>query len=163
MNNPKANRFLLDTNILLGIVREADWAIDALKRLDLEDKEIILFTSIICKGEILVLGNRHKWGREKRARLDEILNTIPCLDINEQSPKTYSEIHAWTHGKPLIDSSIQNPPPKPAISMKEHDIWIAATAYDYKATLVSADKDFNHLNGVWIEVIYVDQHSSNSN
>ena len=47
--------------------------------------------------------------------------------------------------------------------MKEHDIWIAATAYDYKAALVSADKDFNHLNGVWIEVIYVDQHSSNSN
>ncbi len=163
MKTPKANRFLLDTNILLGIVREADWAIDALKRLDLEDKKNILFTSIICKGEILVLGNRNKWGREKRARLDEILNRIPCLDINEQSLKTYSEIHAWTHGKSRIDSSIQNPSPKPAISMKDHDIWIAATAYDYKAALVSADKDFNHLNGVWIEVIYVDQHSSNSN
>ena len=53
MNNPKANRFLLDTNILLGIVREADWAIDALKRLDLEDKEIILLHPLFVRERFL--------------------------------------------------------------------------------------------------------------
>ena len=41
--------------------------------------------------------------------------------------------------------------------MKQNDLWIAATAHATKTTLVSTDTDFDHLNSVWIESIYVDQ------
>ena len=42
--------------------------------------------------------------------------------------------------------------------MGKNDIWIAATAHASKATLLSTDKDFDHLDGVWLKRLYVDPH-----
>ncbi len=44
-------RFLLDTNMLLGFIREAPWAIQARTEFDLANQETIIFTSIVCHGE----------------------------------------------------------------------------------------------------------------
>ena len=41
--------------------------------------------------------------------------------------------------------------------MTQNDLWIAATAHETRATLLSTDKDFDHLNRVWIRFAYVDQ------
>ena len=41
--------------------------------------------------------------------------------------------------------------------MAQNDLWIAATAYESKATLISTDKDFKRLEDVWIDYVYVDQ------
>lgn len=41
--------------------------------------------------------------------------------------------------------------------MSQNDLWIAATAYANGAALVSTDGDFNHLNEIWLQLIYVDQ------
>ena len=41
--------------------------------------------------------------------------------------------------------------------MKQNDIWIATTAHVSDAVLLSTDKDFEHLNDVWLKFIYVDQ------
>ena len=41
--------------------------------------------------------------------------------------------------------------------MTQNDLWIAATAHVSKTKLLSTDKDFNHLNGIWLESVYVDQ------
>jgi predicted nucleic acid-binding protein len=43
------------------------------------------------------------------------------------------------------------------MSMKQNDLWIAATAVATGATLVTTDKDFDHLNGLWLERVLVDQ------
>ena len=48
-------------------------------------------------------------------------------------------------------------PPTPAVSMKQNDIWIAATAHVSQATLLSTDRDFEHLHGIWVDYSYVDQ------
>lgn len=151
------SRFLLDTNILLGFVREAAWAIKARADHGLGDSETMVFTSVICKGEILALAEKLGWGKDKRRRLDDILETIPTLDINQPAIlDAYARIYAWTHGKPVAaPRSVL--PPKPAVSMKQNDMWIAATTHASDATLLSTDTDFEHLAGIWLDFVRVDQ------
>lgn len=39
--------------------------------------------------------------------------------------------------------------------MGKNDIWIAATASVFNLTLVTTDKDFEHLDGVYLKVKYI--------
>ncbi len=147
--------FLLDTGLLLGLTREASWARQAFEQLNLNDREAAAFTSVICHGEILALAEKNGWGEKKRVRLDSILRGLPKLDINrEKVLNAYARIYAWTHGNP-VDDPCGAPPPKPAVSMSQNDLWIAATAHAYSAVLLSTDKGFVHLNGVWLDFIYI--------
>ena len=149
-------RFLLDTGVLLGFVREASWAIRAWKELNLGDRQTIVFTSIICRGELLALAEKHGWERNKRTRLEEALDEFPSLEIDEEIVRAYALIDAWTHGK-RVAAPNQTLPPKPAVPMAKNDLWIAASAHVSKSTLLSTDKDFCHLNEIWINFTYIDQ------
>ena len=152
-----ANRFLLDTGMLLGFIREAPWALRVRTQCDLGNEETMVFTSVICQGELRALAEKFGWVKDKRIQLEDVLNKFPTLDINKQPIlNAYALIDAWTHGKTVV-SPRQTPPPKPAVPMKQNDLWIAATVHESKATLLSTDKDFDHLNGVWISFVYVDQ------
>ena len=143
--------------MLLGFVREASWAIRAREMFDLGDSATMVFTSIICWGELLALAEKNGWGWNKRHRLEQVLEDFPTVDINKKGVlSAYALIDAWTHGTPVA-SPAQTPPPRPAVSMTQNDLWIAATAHETKATLLSTDKDFDHLNRVWIRFAYVDQ------
>lgn len=51
-------RFLLDTGVLLGFIRKAEWAERVSEELNLDSKEAIIFTSIICVGELLALSEK---------------------------------------------------------------------------------------------------------
>ena len=157
MNTPIMSRFLLDTNILLGFIREAQWALRARADHNLGDRETLVFTSVICQGEMLALAEKNGWGHKKRTRLEQVLNEIPTLGISRRSIlDAYARIDAWTHGR-LVASPNNSPPPKPAVSMKQNDIWIAATAHASGATLLSTDTDFQHLDKIWFEFIYINQ------
>jgi hypothetical protein len=59
-------RFLLDTNLLLGFIREAPWAIRARNEFDLGDRDSMVFTSIVCQGEILALAEKRGWGTNQK-------------------------------------------------------------------------------------------------
>lgn len=151
-------RFLLDTGMLLGLTRKATWARRTLDRLHLDDQETATFTSVICHGELLALAEKNGWGEERRTELANTLAKVPTLDINKQAIlNAYALIDAWTHGK-SVTAPHNVSPPEPAISMGKNDLWIAATAHASKATLLSTDKDFDHLNDVWLKRIYVDPH-----
>ena len=149
--------FLLDTGLLLGLARKAPWARHTLDQLPLNHQETAAVTSVICRGEILALAEKFGWGEEKRWQLENILNRLPVLDIDRRSIlDAYALIDAWTHGK-SVDSPKRVPPPKPAVPMTQNDLWIAATAYATEATLVSTDRDFSHLDKVWLRFIHVNQ------
>ena len=150
-------RFLQDTNLLLGFIREAPWAIRARAEFELGNRETMVFTSVICRGEILALAEKNGWGSDKRTRLSQVLNKVPTLDIGRQSIlDAYARIDAWTHGKPVASPG-NAPPPKPAVPMKQNDLWIAATAHASQAALLSTDQDFQHLDNIGFEFIYVSQ------
>ena len=151
------NRFLLDTNMLLGFAREAPWARWANEEFRFGATETMVLTSVVCRGEILALAEKRGWGRRSRMNLEDILNRFPTLDINRQPIlNAYARIDAWTHGR-AVDSPGDTAPPKPAIAMTQNDLWIAATAHVSRTTLLSTDKDFDHLDGVWLQSVYVDQ------
>lgn len=148
-------RYLLDTGLLLGFSRDASWAITARETLNLGDTETMVFTSVICQGEILALAEKNGWGANRRGRLERLLDRIPKLGINRKEiVGAYALIDAWTHGNALV-SPQGAPPPKPAVPMKQNDMWIAATAHVSRATLVSTDKDFTHLDKSWLTLAYV--------
>lgn len=151
-------RFLLDTGMLLGLTRKAPWARRTLDRVHLDDQETATFTSVICHGELLALAEKNGWGERRRTELASTLAKVPTLDINKQAIlNAYALIDAWTHGK-SVTTPHNVSPPEPAISMGKNDIWIAATAHASKATLLSTDKDFDHLDSVWLKHLYVDLH-----
>lgn len=150
-------RYLLDTNLLLGFTRSADWAQWAYKEFDLGAETTMVFTSVICRGELLALAEKNGWGEAKRKSLVEVLNRFPTVDLNKDTILNhYAALDTWTHGRTLVDTTRPDPP-KPAVSMKQNDLWIAATAVATGATLMTTDKDFDHLNGLWLERVLVDQ------
>lgn len=121
----------------------------------------MVFTSVICRGELLALAEKRGWGEGKRERLEEVLHKFPALDINREDVlKAYALIDAWTHGKLLDSPEHAFPHPKPARPMSKNDIWIAATASASGAVLLSTDKDFAHLHDKWITFVYVDPRMS---
>lgn len=110
-------RFLLDTNLLLGFTRDASWAMQADAQYNLSDPETMVFTSVICRGEMLALAEKNGWGNKIRTRLEQVLSGVPTLDIRSKSIlDAYARIDAWTHGTPVV-SPQNTPPPKPAIAM----------------------------------------------
>ena len=148
-------RFLLDTNLLLGFTRKAPWAVQARAEFKLGDPETMVFTSVVCQGEILALAEKNGWGSNRRTHLERILAEVPALDIGERTMlDAYARIDAWTHGKPVA-SPQRAPPPKPAVSMKQNDLWIAAAAHVSRAALLSTDTDFRHLDSTWFRFIHV--------
>lgn len=150
--------FLLDTGMLLGIIKQAPWAQRTRSECNLDDQRTVVTTSVVCHGEIMAISEKRKWGDRKRAQLTKLLNEVPAIDINRQPIlNAYARIDTWTRGSSVIDQ--KTPPPKPAVRMAKNDLWIAATAHVTNAALLSTDRGFEHLDSVWIEFIYVDQRS----
>ena len=83
-----------------------------------------------------------------------MLRRIPVVDINtDRIIQRYAEVDAYSQGK---DRSKPLPSGMSSRNMGKNDIWIAATASVLNATLVTTDTDFDHLNGVFLNVAYVD-------
>ena len=150
-------RYLLDTNILLGFARKAHWARRAYEQFNLGSPEVISFTSVVCIGEILAIAERNGWGAKKRTTFDRALSELFDLPIKDPDIlKAYALIDAWSRGIPVAAPG-DAPPPKSAAPMSKNDLWIAATAHVSGAILLSTDKDFGHLDGVWFKYEFVDQ------
>ena len=150
------SRYLLDTNMLLGFVRRAAWALTIREEYNLADPGSAVFTSIVCKGEIQALAEKFGWGSNKRSELQRVLRVVPTLYLDDEVVSAYALIDAWTHGT-TVDSPNRVPPPQPAVAMSQNDIWIAATAHAKESVLISTDGDFDHLKEDWLRLIYVDQ------
>lgn len=150
-------RFLLDTGILLGFCRESEGARRLNEEHNLSDEGVTTaFTSVVCQGEILALAEKIGWEEKRRDLLEEILSGLLVTDINfAPILNAYARIDAWSAGKPVTAPN-QTPPLESSKTMGKNDLWVAATAHVSEATLITTDKDFDHLNGIWFEVIYVD-------
>ena len=150
-------RFLLDTNILLGLTRKAPWANWAYSHFDLGSPAVIYYTSVVCVGELRALAEKFGWGRQNRTRMDSVLKELPVLPIKEPDILTaYALIDAWSSGRKVTAPGGASPP-KPAVKMGKNDLWVAATAHASGAILLSTDGDFEHLDGVWFRYEPVDQ------
>lgn len=144
----------IDTNILIHLLRGSDLvpAIrEELERLGTEDTIIL---SIVSIGEIESIAHQRNYGKKKRDRLKKLIKDflvvpVTSLDLVER----YAEVDAYSQGK-LSNNTL--PSGLSSRNMGKNDLWIAATASITNSTLVSADRDFEHLDGVYLDFVYID-------
>lgn len=144
--------YFLDTNILVLYLREHPLVknLQEIFHLDIDPNE--LFTSAICIGELKSLAIQNKWGSRRTLAVDGLRNFMIVVDeLEEIVLERYAEIDAFSQGRlegrQLIGS---------ARNMGKNDLWIAATASVLNATLITTDKDFQHLHTHFLEVAYFD-------
>jgi tRNA(fMet)-specific endonuclease VapC len=146
--------YLLDTGLLLGHIRGADYANLAERRYSLSQPPNVSLVSVVSKGEIYSLAIQLNWGERKKQELDSLLRRIPVVDINtDRIIQRYAEIDAYSQSK---DRTKPLPSGVSSRNMGKNDLWIAATTSVLNAILVTTDTDFDHLNGVFLNVAYID-------
>jgi len=145
-------KFLLDTGIVLGYARSAGYAEYVDKKFDIFANTPLI--SVVSKGEIYSLAIQRNWGPNKLKLLDELLRKLPVVDINDdQIIRRYAEIDTYSLGKNSAKPLSRGQTARP---MGKNDLWIAATASVLKASLLTTDHDFDHLNTIFLDVVHID-------
>jgi len=148
-------RFIFDTGVIVGYVRDAGYSQYVDKKYQALEPPNMSLISAVSKGEIYSLAIQFGWGEAKKRKLQEILVKLPAVDIRRtQIIERYSEIDTYSQAK---NPAKPLPTGATAIKMGKNDIWIAATASVLNAKLVTIDRDFDHLNAVFLDVLFIDQ------
>ncbi len=136
-----AQGFILDTSVLVHLARARDLGqkIDAKFAL-----RGALHRSMICVvtvGECLALAKHRNWGADKTQRLRTMLEQLVVIDLNQRAIlDAYAE----------IDEACRHHP------IGQNDMWIAAVCRATGVTLLTTDKDFDHLHPTLIQRIWID-------
>ena len=148
--------FVLDTGVVLGFIRGAAYAGYVEKKYAPSKAPNLASVSVVTVAEIQSFALRRNWGANKQNALAELLRTIPATAIRHSSIiQKFAEIDAFNHRQhPTLQ------PPAAGHTMGDNDIWVAATASVLKATLLTTDRDFDHLDGAFLRVAYIDQSST---
>ena len=130
--------FLLDTAAVSALMREDPGMISWLSGISSADRVI---TCVVVRGEILFGLQRLARG-ERRAALEmkaqEVFAVLPCEGIPPGADEHYATVKLAQQrlGLPLDDN----------------DLWIAATALAFDATIVSRDMDFQRVSELSVKV-----------
>ena len=138
--------YLLDTSILLHLVRGKATGsyIKATFQLGQQNPKPLI--CVVTLGEIWSLARENGWRAAKRAALAAMLADLVTVDLNSDDMiEAYVEIE---------DASRRAA--GGAVSMGKNDVWIAAVAKVTGATLLTCDKDFDHLDPGQISRVYID-------
>lgn len=147
---------VIDTCVLIHIVRDTITGKNCLDALQKFDEAPNIIISVVTKAELQSFILQNNWGKQKVERLNKILGEITCVDINNSDKLllgSYTEVDAFSKRK--IKDKSGNLLSGSARKMGKNDVWIAATAYALDIPLMTTDGDFDHLNGVFLNVIKV--------
>lgn len=136
-------RFVLDTNVVVQLLRwnEIGRRIDA--RFGLLASPMPPMISAVSLGEARSLARQWSWGAEKVAHLHALLLRFVVVDIRtEPVVARYVEID---HGSRTLGRK-----------MNQNDLWIAAAAAATSATLLTTDRDFDHLDASLVRCVWID-------
>lgn len=127
-----AENLLLDTNILVHAVRNNATGQFVKQHYGLLVREPVPFVSVVSDGELRSLIQQFSWGRHNAEQARFYLASFYRLTIDNPA---ILEAYA------LIDNLSRSV----GVRMGKNDLWIAATAHAFDATLVTTDADFGHL------------------
>ena len=142
--------YLFDTNIILHFVRDSQEYERWNQIYQFFDTNNVVLTSLISVGEMESLAHQLNWGAAKRQKLADILSQTEIVDLNNQIALTYARIDAYSQNK-LKNNPL--PTGLTARNMGKNDIWLAATAHLVGFKFVTTDHDFDHLQGVYIDLL----------
>jgi predicted nucleic acid-binding protein len=140
--------YLLDTNIVLTYLRKAQESIQLEQKLLLLRPENTLIVSVVSVGEMRSIAMQNAWGEQRLTRLEDFFLRLMIAEINVDSViKRYAEIDAYSQGRhPAIKGAFS---PR---NMGKNDLWIAATASILGVELITMDRDFDHLDTIFIQL-----------
>jgi len=141
--------YLFDSSILLHYVRQTTIMVEVERVYDPFGSDNEAWICIVSKGELRSISLQNEWGTSRRNRLERLLSDFFPADIfSEEVLDAYAEIDAFSQGKlPGKSSGVS------ARNMGKNDLWIAATAFVLNAKLLTTDADFEHLNGIYVDVV----------
>jgi len=132
--------YVLDTNIIIHILTGSDIGKKALEKTQTDNPYLII--SIVTKAEIISIAKQRNWGKSRLKSLHSLLDEFLIISIdNDNIINAYAEIDAYSQGK-LKDKTLN----QSSRNMGKNDLWIAATTYLTKSTLLTTDSDFDHLD-----------------
>jgi tRNA(fMet)-specific endonuclease VapC len=136
-------RKLLDTNIILHLVRRSALAELILKRYQFRENGEQPLISVVTVGEVYSLAYRWKWGERKLSTLSDLLDEAMIIPLEYAGlTEAYARIdaHCRNAGRPI----------------GENDCWIAATAAVTGAILITTDSDFNAVHPLFLNREWID-------
>ena len=143
--------YILDTNILIYLIRENTVVKTELSNRGIFEPENTVSVSIASFGEILSFALQNNWGERKMDNLEILITNLrPIPIIKRELVDAYAEIDTYSKGK-LNERPLPNG--LTARKMGKNDLWIAATTYLTQATLITNDNDFDHLEGIYFSII----------
>jgi len=144
--------YLFDTNILLLYLRRPDLRDKVEQILNFQRGRDSVILSVVSTGEIKSLAIQNKWGIQRLAKLETLLQQFLIADINVKSiVEQYAQIDAFSQGR-LLDRKVSFT----ARNMGKNDLWIAATAAVLEVPLVTMDRDFDHLQSAYLSMQKID-------
>lgn len=132
MTIPAGQLIVLDTNILVDLVRNNKRGQKINERFQLTERAERPLYSSVTEGEILGLARlpKWKWGKPKLKQLEELLGNLVRVNAGlREVVDAYAELYSmsWSTGNPTGDN----------------DLWIAATAKATGSVLLTRDSDFD--------------------
>lgn len=134
--------YLLDTSVLLALLRAGVLGEYILANFDLYSLEQPPIISVVTEGEMRSLALRLGWKAPRQRALEELLGRLTIVPIPIAGLiEAYTEIDVYSlsKGRP----------------MGKNDLWIAATANALRATLLTTDRDFDVLKYAKIELTWI--------
>jgi tRNA(fMet)-specific endonuclease VapC len=144
-----ARPYLLDTSILLPLIRGRDLGRYISVTFDLANTVHRPLVSIVTHGEIWALADRHSWGPDKLAALTKMLDSLVTISLDDQAI-----LDAYVY----MDRACRSMP-KGAIVLSKNDLWIASTTKAADAVLLTTDRDFLPLHPIHCLVQWIDPKS----
>lgn len=146
--------FTLDTNIIIHIIRDAHVWEHIKKNYFPKGMKGKIFISAVTIGEVRAFAARNRWGKIRTRKLLYLINAIEIVKVVEPSVQSaYVDIDIYSQNK---HKSLTLPKRFSPRNMGKNDIWIAATSSALNTPLLTTDRDFEHLDGVFLEVVYID-------
>jgi len=147
------NLVVLDTSIIIDVLRSRQAGRAAIAWLQQQEEEPRQVISSVTRGELESLKVQQSWAASRTQSLNAFLANTTAVDIleaNNELMDAYARIDAYSLGKGFDQNGARKP--GSAITMGKNDLWIAATACLLEAPLITCDRDFDHLNGSFLEV-----------
>jgi len=143
--------YLLDTNIVVIYSRDNAVAKKIEAEYQIFNKDNRLAISTISLGEINAITKKLQLGERRKNKINEIVENLNefRIDVREVIER-YGDIDAYSQGKLSANQGKFT-----ARNMGKNDIWIAATASVFGLTLVTADKDFDHLDSSFLSLKHI--------
>lgn len=141
---------MLDTNMVIAALKDQPHWKRAQIEHSLGTDDALVMISVVTEAELRSLAEQNGWGAAKKEKLEKLLRRYVIIDINHNDSalvEAYSRIDAFSQGR-LIGHTLG----LTSRNMGKNDLWIAATAGVSKATLLTTDADFDHLNSVFLTV-----------